>query len=125
MTSPANTTVFSRGRFRPSRAPALATEIITVGTQNTQVTPFSPTRSMSLVGYMNRISGMITSFAPVSRQAYRSNTLLSKWKPDWRPSTEVSSMPKVSTTARAYSSTPRWGTATPLGTPVEPEVYMM
>ena len=124
MTSPANTTVFRSGSFLPSRAPALATEIITVGTQNTQVTFFSSIRSISLWGYMNRISGMITSLAPVIRQPYRSNMLLSKWNPDWRPTTEFSVSPKVSTTAWAYSSTPRWGTVTPLGTPVEPEVYM-
>ena len=38
MTSPQKATFFSRGRGCPSKAPALATLIITVGTQKMEVT---------------------------------------------------------------------------------------
>ena len=36
---------------------------------------------------------MMSTFAPRVTAAYRSNTELSKWKPDWRPNTVSFVMP--------------------------------
>ena len=67
MTSPQKATFFSRGRARPSRAPELATLIITVGTQKMEVTPCSSRYSGSFRGKRNRVSGVRSSRPPQRR----------------------------------------------------------
>ena len=57
-------------------------------------------------------------------RAISSMTETSKYSGAWFAMTVSGVQPKVSSAQRAKSITPRCGMVTPLGSPVEPEVYM-
>lgn len=86
------------------------------------VTPWATMRSRNRSGSREVRWGTTTRRPPVSRQPQISHTEKSKaleWK---NVHTSAAPSPKSARVARTRLSTLSWGTATPLGRPVEPDV---
>lgn len=92
------------------------------GTEYQQVIPELAIHSASSSGNMARCAGTSDTRAPAEAAAFRSSTDMSKWNGEWLLTTSADRTSNSRTAQCTKLRQPRWLNATPLGSPVDPEV---